>query len=124
MNDIKLALLGSKEAAKRLTDTGMLVPCPFCGNDAVVHEVEAQPKYAETQKEVPKGARIIRRISYPSGKEYFEYREKEYIPQCVVSSCCGRAVKRFNTPAEAISAWNTRAPILSESELKKLEETT
>ena len=124
MDDIKLAMLGNREAAKRLTDAGVLVPCPFCGNDAVVHEVEAQPKYAETQKEVPKGARIIRRISYPRGKEYFEYREKEYIPQCVVSSCCGRAVKRFNTPAEAISVWNTRAPILSESELKKLEETT
>ena len=81
MDDIKLARRGNKEAAKRLTDAGVLVPCPFCGNDAVVHEVEAQPKYAETQKEVPKGARIIRRISYPSGKEYFEYREKEYIPQ-------------------------------------------
>ena len=119
-DDVRAALLGDREAAKRLTDAGVLVPCPFCGNDAVVHEVEAQPKYAETQKEVPKGARIIRRISYPSGKEYFEYREKEYIPQCVVSSCCGRAVKRFNTPAEAISVWNTRAPILSESEMEML----
>ena len=120
MDDVKRALLGDHEAAKRLTDAGVLVPCPFCGNDAVVHEVEAQPKYAETQKEVPKGARIIRRISYPSGKEYFEYREKEYIPQCVVSSCCGRAVKRFNTPAEAISVWNTRAPILSAEEMEML----
>ena len=119
--DVRLALLGDHEAAKRLTDAGVLVPCPFCGNDAVVHEVEAQPKYAETQKEVPKGARIIRRISYPSGKEYFEYREKEYITQCVVSSCCGRAVKRFNTPAEAISVWNTRAPILNAEEMEMLE---
>ena len=117
MDDIKLAMLRNKEAAKRLTEAGVLLPCPFCGNDAVVHEVEAQPKYAETQKEVPKGARIIRRISYPSGKEYFEYREKEYIPQCVVSSCCGRAVKRFNTPAEAISVWNTRAPSAEEIEM-------
>ena len=121
MDDYRRALLGDREAAKRLTDAGVLVPCPFCGNDAVVHEVEAQPKYAETQKEVPKGARIIRRISYPSGKEYYEYREKEYIPQCVVSSCCGRAVKRFNTPAEAISVWNIRAPILSAEEMEMLE---
>ena len=120
MTDIQRAMLGDHEAAARLTERGVLVPCPFCGNDAVVHEVEAQPKYAETQKEVPKGARIIRRISYPSGKEYFEYREKEYIPQCVVSSCCGSAVKRFNTPAEAISVWNTRAPILSVEEMEML----
>ena len=32
MDDIKLAMLGSKEAAKRLTDAGVLVPCPFCKN--------------------------------------------------------------------------------------------
>lgn len=121
MTDIQRAMLGDHDAAERLTEQGVLLPCPFCGNDAVVHEVEAQPKYAETQKEVPKGARIIRRISYPSGKEYFEYREKEYIPQCVVSSCCGRDVKRFNTLAEAISVWNTRAPILSVEEIERLE---
>ena len=28
MNDIKLAMLGSKEAAKRLSDAGVLVPFP------------------------------------------------------------------------------------------------
>ena len=121
LSEKERALLGDHEAAKRLTDAGVLLQCPFCGNDAVVHEVEAQPKYAETQKEVPKGARIIRRISYPSGKKYFEYRKKEYIPQCVDSSCCGRTVKRFNTPAEAISSWNTRAPILSAEEMEMLE---
>ena len=35
MNDIKLAMLGSKEAAKRLTDAGVLVPC-CCGREAHV----------------------------------------------------------------------------------------
>ncbi len=29
MDDIKRALLGDKEAAKRLTDAGVLLPCPF-----------------------------------------------------------------------------------------------
>lgn len=32
MDDIKLAMLGSKEAAKRLTDAGVLLRCPFCGS--------------------------------------------------------------------------------------------
>lgn len=36
MDDIKLALLGNKEAAKRLTDAGVLVPCPFCGGTGVL----------------------------------------------------------------------------------------
>lgn len=30
MDDIKLAQLGDKEAAKRLTDAGELLPCPWC----------------------------------------------------------------------------------------------
>ena len=36
MDDIKLALLGSEEAAQRLTDAGVLLPCPGCGGDNVV----------------------------------------------------------------------------------------
>lgn len=33
MNDVKRALLGDHEAAKRLTDAGALLPCPFCGGE-------------------------------------------------------------------------------------------
>ena len=35
MDDIKRALLGDKEAVKRLTDAGVLLACPVCrGEDA------------------------------------------------------------------------------------------
>ena len=34
---IKLALLGNREAAKRLTDAGVLVPCPGCGGENAKH---------------------------------------------------------------------------------------
>ena len=37
MNDIKLAMLGSKEAAKRLTEAGVLLPCPGCGGENAKH---------------------------------------------------------------------------------------
>ena len=37
MDDVKLAMLGSKEAAKRLTDAGVLVPCPGCGGENAKH---------------------------------------------------------------------------------------
>lgn len=36
MDDYRRALLGDREAAKRPTDAGVLVPCPFCGGDADV----------------------------------------------------------------------------------------
>ena len=34
MDDIKLAILGDKEAAKRLTERYELLPCPCCGGQA------------------------------------------------------------------------------------------
>ena len=43
MDDIKLALLGDKEAAKRLTDAGVLLPCPFCGGEAMVEYDTIEP---------------------------------------------------------------------------------
>ena len=30
-SDIKKAMLGDHEAAKRLTEKGVLIPCPWCG---------------------------------------------------------------------------------------------
>ena len=35
MDDIKLALLGDREAAKRLVEKGVLLPCPKCKGDAM-----------------------------------------------------------------------------------------
>lgn len=43
MDDTKLALLGNKEAAKRLTDAGVLLKCPFCGGDAMVEYDTMEP---------------------------------------------------------------------------------
>ena len=36
MTDLKRALLGDHEAAKRLTEQGVLLPCPGCGES---HEI-------------------------------------------------------------------------------------
>lgn len=85
--DIKLAQLGDKEAAKRLTDAGMLLPCPFCKKlNAVLN---------------------CSRFNH----WIFCYE-------------CGADGPNTTNEYEARLAWNTRAPILSEIELKKLVETT
>ena len=83
--DIRLALLGDHEAAKRLTDAGVLVPCQRC---AGVPKLESE---------------------FPD-VGYFFY-----------TCSCGIETGAYPTKYEARLAWNTRAPILSESELKKLE---
>ena len=87
MDDIKLAMLGNKDAAKRLTEAGAMVPC-CCGREA----------------HIKKRDKII------------AYKV------CCESISCGNETMRWPDKGTAIRVWNTRAPILSESELKKLEE--
>ena len=89
MDDIKLALLGNKEAAKRLTEAGVLLPCPFCGGDAMM-----------------------------------EYDTMEPFEWAAFCGDCGVMPTTSEDEQVVRLAWNTRAPILIESELKKLEETT
>ena len=88
MDDIKLAMLGSKEAAKRLTDAGVLLPC--CGKAPNFHHF------------VGLGAWAV---------------------ECSVNGHIHNTTL-CSSEYESRLAWNTRAPILSESELKKLEENT
>ena len=47
MNDIRRALLGDHEAAKRLTDAGIAIPCPFCAN-RIISRCEYNGLYAYT----------------------------------------------------------------------------
>ena len=54
MTEIQKALLGNKEAAKRLTEKGVLVPCPKCGGPGEVYEYPGedwnQPYTAKCKK--------------------------------------------------------------------------
>ena len=47
-NDVRAALLGDHEAAKRLTDAGVLVPCAHCKGRAVLVEgmLQAPGRYS------------------------------------------------------------------------------
>ena len=85
MDDIKLAMLGNKDAAKRLTDAGVLVPCPRCGKAGVLHSID---------------------------------NCKTIYAACPV---CGIMTRAYKGHEQARLAWNTRAPILSKSEMEMLE---
>ena len=108
MDDIKLALLGSKEAAKRLTEAGVLVPCHRCGGKA---ELRAHTK------ELP-----------------FSEEMNEFWVVCTSCGCSadwfGQVNLYYKSNAKDLEesyrrkarlAWNTRAPILSLKEMEMLE---
>lgn len=44
MDDVKLAMLGSKEATRRLTDAGVLVPCWRCNGQAKMERMHTGRK--------------------------------------------------------------------------------
>ena len=89
MDDVKRALLGDREAAKRLTDAGVLVPCPMCNGESRLNtwRLKAQRKN----------------------------------PAVVKCSKCGLETRVYNRIKDARLAWNTRAPILSESEMEVID---
>ena len=99
MDDVKRALLGDHEAAKRLTDAGVLLPC-HCGGNARV--------------------RYTGNGSGPLGYISNVYMRSK--PGFVMCDKCGLQTSRNMRACRAVSKWNTRAPILSAEEMEMLDE--
>ena len=77
-----------------------LLPCPFCGGEAYVHEHYSCPGYDRNGK-------------YPN------YEPIGYAVGCMTLDCRGKRENTgfmYNTEAEAIEAWNTRADERGECE--------
>ena len=85
-----------------------LKPCPFCGGEAFMRLGEFPSRSCTHKKEMPKGARLIKKSTYPSGATYYEYRQKAFIPQCLDTKCLGRTHRLYETAKEAEEAWNRR----------------
>lgn len=83
--------------------------CPFCGGDAFISMNEFPSKYCKHKREIPAGARLIKKTTFASGVTSFEYREKAFVPQCLQTGCIGRTYKMFHSASEAAAAWNRRA---------------
>ena len=100
MDDVRAALRGDKEAAKRLTDAGVLLPCPFCGGEVRLRRVSSAYSASPTvirdawTVECPHGC--VRNNVYKS--EIFQNGE-------------GKVVIEHNGADEARLSWNTRAAV-------------
>lgn len=109
--EIKLALLGDKAAQERLTERGELLPCPFCGGKADLRRTNGgygqNPVTIMESWEVRCGKGCISTNDFKS-KIY-----QDNTGLLKIEKDGAKDARRF---------WNTRAPLLSESELRKLEE--
>ena len=83
MDDIKLAMLGSKEAAKRLTDAGVMLPCQKCGGQAEVYE------YPGEDWQQPYTAKCKKNDCFWIGKDFTTRKQ---------------AIREWNTRAPILSA--------------------
>ena len=99
MDDKTKALLGDHEAAKRLTDAGVLLPFPCCEGEAEV---------------VAYGPRLLR----PSRNHVYSVSCNECEMMFGWDVDYGG---RYDTEYEVMLAWNSRAPILSAEEMEMLE---
>ena len=110
MDEIRRALLGDKEAARRLTGAGVLLPCPMCGGEVRLRRVSSSYTTSPTTimdkwaVECPNGC--VRNNVYES--KIFQDEK-------------GKVIIKNNGADEARLAWNTRAPILSAEEMEMLE---
>ena len=107
MDDTKRALLGDHEAAKRLTEKGIVLPCPWCGK---------APKITAYDRLIVYECDCGERRSYPG---LLQTKESS-----VLASAPESAIKEYyhrDAPEEARLSWNTRAPILSAEEMEMLE---
>ena len=93
LTDIQRAMLGDHEAATRLTEQGVLIPCPFCGN---AFPMKDESNLYGFRIRCPMCETTFSRDYYGTGRG--ELGQKR-----------------------TIEAWNTRAPIPSAEEIERLE---
>lgn len=93
MDDAKKAMLGDCEAQKRLTYQGVLLPCVCCGNETVIE------------------TKIVRDGIFKKRKVFRGFCKK-----------CRSATPWNESLLSVIASWNTRAPLLTTEQIKRLEE--
>ena len=114
MTDVQRALLGDRAAAERLTEAGVLLPCPWCGGKAKIILCDDEGNHHADEYE-----------SDPwSGLGFMLCHDERDNTDCVIAHKEGYQLGRwiYDTRKEAIRAWNTRARLLTDEQMERLEE--
>lgn len=97
LTDIQRAMLGDHEAAARLTEQGVLIPCPWCYGAVQMQRTRLKGHLLKMDFVCKRCDKI------QTFGQYINAGEDE-----------------FENPS-ALRQWNTRAPILSAEEMEMLE---
>lgn len=109
------ALLGDAEAAKSLTEKGILLKCPVCGGEAAVSHGEVLTNGAKKYE-----ADFFVRWEVECSKCHFS---KGSFPTFYKISGNGNFERgEFDGLRMAIKNWNSRAQILTTTQIAKLDE--
>lgn len=104
MTDIQRAMLGDHAVAARLTEQGVLLPCPWC-KKTVAHV----GTYAEHE-------------CMDEDDPGYGWSSTHYDVVCdFTAGGCGASTGPRESAEEALADWNTRAPILSAEKIERLE---
>ena len=114
MDDRTLALLGDRAAQERITERGELLPCPFCGGEVKIILCDDEGNHHGDEYENDPW----------SGIGFMLYHDENQNADCTIAHEEGGQFGRwiYDTRKEAIKAWNTRAPILTPEQIKRLED--
>lgn len=96
MDDRTLAMLGDKAAQERITERGELLPCPLCGKDV---EERGPEDWEPTWYDPDSGGDPV-----------------NYVCECGLTFC----IDSYDYH-ETMKEWNSRAPILTETQLALLK---
>ena len=100
MTDEQKALLGDHEAAKRLTEKGVLLPCPFCGSGVNIRRTSSKYRTSPVV--------IMDEWAIECPNKCFQTKTFD---SEIFQDANGKVIVERNGAGEARLAWNTRAAV-------------
>ena len=98
--DVKRALLGDHEAAKRLTEKGVLLPCPWCGSGVNIRRTSSKYRTSPVV--------IMDEWAIECPNKCF--KQKAFDSE-IYQDENGNVIVKRNGADDARLAWNTRAAV-------------
>ena len=110
MDDRTLALLGDRAAQERITERGELLPCPFCSGPAELRRTRGG--YSQNPVTIKESWEVRCKNLCIATNDFDSEIYQDDFGILQIKKDGAKDARRF---------WNTRAPILTPEQIKRLE---